>query len=112
MDARDAVGMISAYEAELRRLCDTRTVNSAENHPEEFRPPHGVFLVVRRGDDVVGCGGVRYLGPGVGELKRMYPEPSVRGAGPAPQLLRPPGHRAPGPGYHMLRPPTPRVLEA
>jgi putative acetyltransferase len=48
-----------------------------------------VFLVARDGSGTaVGCGGIRLLGPGSGEVKRMYVEPSVRGSGVAAALLR------------------------
>ncbi|MEU0529788.1 GNAT family N-acetyltransferase [Amycolatopsis tolypomycina] len=48
-----------------------------------------VFLVARdAGGTAVGCGGLRPLGPGSGEVKRMYVEPSARGTGVATALLR------------------------
>ncbi|MGY1436015.1 GNAT family N-acetyltransferase [Streptomyces reniochalinae] len=36
----------------------------------------------------VGCGGLRLLGDGVGEVKRMYVEPGRRGTGVAGRVLR------------------------
>lgn len=48
-----------------------------------------VFLVARdAGGAAVGCGGLRLLGPGSGEIKRMYVEPAARGTGVAAALLR------------------------
>ncbi|WP_410568044.1 GNAT family N-acetyltransferase [Amycolatopsis sp. cmx-4-61] len=48
-----------------------------------------VFLLARDADGIaVGCGGLRLLGPGSGEVKRMYVEPSARGTGVATALLR------------------------
>jgi GNAT superfamily N-acetyltransferase len=47
----------------------------------------GVFLLVYRGDAVVGCGGVRTMSPGVGELKRMWIRPDNRGTGLGSRLL-------------------------
>ncbi|WP_103348280.1 GNAT family N-acetyltransferase [Amycolatopsis sp. CA-128772] len=48
-----------------------------------------VFLVARdAGGAAVGCGGLRLLGPGSGEVKRMYVEPAARGTGVAAALLR------------------------
>ncbi|MEV6828938.1 GNAT family N-acetyltransferase [Amycolatopsis sp. NPDC051102] len=48
-----------------------------------------VFLVARdAGGTAVGCGGLRLLGPGSGEVKRMYVEPPARGTGVAAALLR------------------------
>ena len=48
-----------------------------------------VFLVARdAGGTAVGCGGLRLLGPGSGEVKRMYVDPAARGTGVATALLR------------------------
>ncbi|MGW4058815.1 GNAT family N-acetyltransferase [Amycolatopsis sp. NPDC004747] len=48
-----------------------------------------VFLLARdAGGAAVGCGGLRPLGPGSGEVKRMYVEPAARGTGVAVALLR------------------------
>jgi GNAT superfamily N-acetyltransferase len=48
-----------------------------------------VFLVARdAGGTALGCGGLRLLGPGSGEVKRMYVDPAARGTGVAAALLR------------------------
>jgi putative acetyltransferase len=48
-----------------------------------------VFLIARdAGGTAVGCGGLRLLDPGSGEVKRMYVEPAARGTGVAAALLR------------------------
>ncbi|HET6399195.1 MAG TPA: GNAT family N-acetyltransferase [Candidatus Thermoplasmatota archaeon] len=44
------------------------------------------WLVAERHGRVVGCGGLRDLGGGTWELKRMYLEPQARGAGHGKQL--------------------------
>lgn len=57
----------------------------------DFLPPQGVFLVGAVGGRDVACGGLRPLvgfGPGLGEVKRMYVAPSVRGRGLSRVLLR------------------------
>ncbi|MFJ2738575.1 GNAT family N-acetyltransferase [Streptomyces sp. NPDC087440] len=47
-----------------------------------------VFLVARTEDGTaVGCGGLRDLGAGIGEVKRMYVAPDQRGAGVATAVL-------------------------
>jgi GNAT superfamily N-acetyltransferase len=54
---------------------------------DELVAPGGVFLLVYRGDEVVGCGGVRTIEPMVGELKRMWIRPDNRGTGLGSRLL-------------------------
>ncbi|MEV6108469.1 GNAT family N-acetyltransferase [Streptomyces sp. NPDC051940] len=47
-----------------------------------------VFVVARTGaGEAVGCGGLRDLGGGVGEVKRMYVDPAARGSGAAGLVL-------------------------
>jgi GNAT superfamily N-acetyltransferase len=50
-------------------------------HPEQFRAPYGGFFVLNVDGVDVACGGVRPLAEGIGEVKRMYVEPSARGRG-------------------------------
>jgi GNAT superfamily N-acetyltransferase len=50
-------------------------------HPERFRPPHGYRVLVTLDGVVVGCGGIRLIGPGIAEIKRMYLQPDARGHG-------------------------------
>jgi GNAT superfamily N-acetyltransferase len=70
-------------------------VTAAEEHPDETPGPppsaadSAVFLVARdEGGAPVGCGGLRDLGGGVGEVKRVYVVPSARGTGVADRILR------------------------
>jgi GNAT superfamily N-acetyltransferase len=47
-----------------------------------------VFLVVRSDDgEAIGCGGLRQLDAGAGEVKRMYVSPEHRGSGAADAVL-------------------------
>ena len=54
---------------------------------EQFEPPHGVFVVIEQSGNVVGCGGIRQLDPGVFEVKHLWVRPDGRGAGLGRQLL-------------------------
>jgi GNAT superfamily N-acetyltransferase len=56
-------------------------------HPEQFLPPYGVFLVGSLGGNDVACGGLRLRSKGIGEIKRMYVEPSARGRGLSREVL-------------------------
>ena len=54
----------------------------------DFSPPGGTFLVGFSNDgEAVCCGGVKDLGDGACEIKRMFVVPSARGRGVAQELL-------------------------
>jgi ribosomal protein S18 acetylase RimI-like enzyme len=52
-----------------------------------FNPPAGVFLVAELDGEPVGCGGVRMLSPGRGEIKHLWMRPAARGSGAGRALL-------------------------
>lgn len=45
------------------------------------------MLLARRGDEVVGCGGVQLVDPATAEIKRMWVSPTARGVGLGRRLL-------------------------
>jgi GNAT superfamily N-acetyltransferase len=55
--------------------------------PAELRAPGGAYYVGYEGNQAVAGGGVRRLGDGVAEIKRMYVRPEARSHGVAAQLL-------------------------
>jgi GNAT superfamily N-acetyltransferase len=68
--AHELLGMdLPAYVASsLTKVCDQR-------------PPQGVFYLVMLGDELAGMGGLRGIGPGLAELKRVYIRPDLQGHG-------------------------------
>lgn len=78
--------------------------------PAEFRPTDGCFLLALAdarspaagAAEAVACIGLRRHGPGVGEIKRMYVRPAVRGRGIARALVAAVEHRARRIGYERL----------
>lgn len=87
-DSAESVRLLSAYQAELVSMGVVLNHGSAGGvTPLQLAPPLGAWLVAWRGDEAVACGGVRLLSPGVCEIKRMYVDPSARGAGLARRLL-------------------------
>jgi GNAT superfamily N-acetyltransferase len=82
----EAAVLTTALEAELSQRYGGGAASPTSG--ADFVPPHGVFLVARLEGQDVACGGVRSLAPGIGEVKRMYTDPSVRGRGVARALLR------------------------
>ena len=81
----DAQLCLNAYFAELERRFpegfDPGQSVSAE--PDEL----AVFLLLRGNGRPRGCGAVKVLAPGVGELKRMWIHPELRGRGVGKRLL-------------------------
>lgn len=46
-----------------------------------YGAPGGGFLVVDEGNAIVGCVGLRPLGEGIAEMKRLYVQPAFQGRG-------------------------------
>jgi putative acetyltransferase len=71
--------------------------------PDDVLVPGGAFLVARVAGRPVGCGAIRPLEPGVGEVKRMFVKPEVRGKGVARRMLTELESAARKLGYISLR---------
>ena len=85
IDARAALGH---YLAEVAALIPSASVGPHEiEDVDDYRAPDGAFVLVRDGGAVVGCGAIRTIEPGVGEIKRMWIDPSQRGHGSGARLL-------------------------
>jgi GNAT superfamily N-acetyltransferase len=85
-DARTA---LERYLSEAAGRLEHPTFRAADLVDEvgDFAAPGGAFLLVRGKASVIGCGAVRTLAPGLGEIKRMWIEPGQRGHGLGSQLL-------------------------
>lgn len=91
-----AASLISALNKELAARYPEPGANHFRLNPSEVAIGSGSFLVARWFERPVGCGAVRSLrapddirelGPLVGELKRMYVAPDMRGRGIGRELL-------------------------
>ncbi|MEI5585601.1 MULTISPECIES: bifunctional helix-turn-helix transcriptional regulator/GNAT family N-acetyltransferase [unclassified Agromyces] len=82
---------IAAYFAELADRFDIG-FDPAKARPtseDEFRPPHGAFLVAFLHGTAIGCVGVkRRDGDEFAEVKRLWVSPDARGIGLGARLLR------------------------
>ncbi len=54
---------------------------------KQYGPPEGGILLVRSGEEFVGCAGIRKISERTAELKRMYLQPSLQGKGLGRELL-------------------------
>jgi GNAT superfamily N-acetyltransferase len=88
-DSAESQACLNAYFSELGsrfpRGFDPAASVSAD--PDELRPPAGQFLLVRCGCRPRGCGAIKHLGAGIGEVKRMWLHPELRGRGAGRKLL-------------------------
>ncbi|APR83553.1 Histone acetyltransferase HPA2 [Minicystis rosea] len=87
-DHPDAAALLDEYVHEIaERLGGFDPARSVSADPDEMAPPHGVFLVMYDGDRPVACGGLKTIGPGVGEIKRMFVRGEGRGKGYGRRML-------------------------
>lgn len=85
-DHPDAVALREARRLEIAETYgreDSEPVGSAATGPDV-----AVFFVAYQDFRPVGCGGLRFIADGVGEVKRMYVEPASRGAGVSTAILK------------------------
>jgi putative acetyltransferase len=77
----EARSLIEALNAELSSRYPEDGATHFRLDPDEVAPGHGAFLVARRTGRPVGCGAVRRIEAGIGEVKRMYVSPEARSGG-------------------------------
>ena len=91
-----AAALITDLNAELSGLYPEPGATHFRLDPNDVAPGAGIFVVARWRGRPVGCGAlrclreaalVRELGPGAGEIKRMYVAPDSRGHGIGRALL-------------------------
>src|SRR5687768_10077406 len=73
--------LIDALNAELSSRYPEEGANHFRLDPDEVADGRGAFLIARRSGKAVGCGAVRRIEAGAGEIKRMYVSPEERGRG-------------------------------
>jgi GNAT superfamily N-acetyltransferase len=78
---------------------------------DAFRGPGSAWIVLYEDGAPVGCGGLRTLAPGVGEIKRMFVTAQARGRGHGRRLLAELEAIAAAAGLRRIRLLTTEVLE-
>lgn len=108
----DARACIDAYLQELAARFESGFDPSRgpSADPNELVPPSGVLLLARLDGQALGCGALKVLGDGVGEIKRMWVSPQARGLGLAQRLLDGLEQQARDMGLAVLRLDTNRTL--
>jgi GNAT superfamily N-acetyltransferase len=93
-DADDGRRVLRAYFADLVSRYHGRPATDeeidaalAEEPSDDLAPPHGLFLLAYREQEVIGCGGLRLLPAGLGEVTRLFVVPGARGQGLGARLL-------------------------
>lgn len=104
-DSADAQACLFAYFTELDqrfpRGFEPARAGSADS--VEVSPPRGAFVILRSGGLARGCGALRTLEPGIGEIKRMWLHPDVRGRGLGRRLLEELEKQAHALGFRRVR---------
>jgi GNAT superfamily N-acetyltransferase len=105
-DAGEGARLLDAMREEIAGMyegLDLDAPDMPKAGPAELGPPGGAFLLGTREGEAVCCGGIKDLGDGACEIKRMYVVPQARGQGVARALLHALEQRAKDMGYQLAR---------
>lgn len=113
-DSPAAQACLDAYFAELAAIFPEGfdPARSVSADMAETSPPDGRFLLIDYAGQARGCGALKTLAPGIGELKRMWLHADVRGRGLGRQLLAELEACARQLGHRLLRLDTAAQLDA
>lgn len=102
----DALASVAAYFAELDERFPQGfdgAVGAESAGADGYRAPQGAFVIARLEGRAVGCGALQSIGEGVGEIKRMWVDRSMRGRGVGRRLLAELERLGREAGHHTLR---------
>jgi DNA-binding MarR family transcriptional regulator/GNAT superfamily N-acetyltransferase len=106
----DARGCLAAYAAELRERFPEGFDEADLVHPKEVQGDAGAFLVAYEDGCPVGCGALRALEPGAGEIRHVWVAAGARGLGVGRRLLAGLEREAADRGLEVVRLGTHRAL--
>lgn len=86
-ESEDVRWCFGRYYAELGALFGYAPDAALPLGTDDLTRPRGLVLVVRHDGAAVGCGALKLLANGVGEIKRMWIAPPLRGQGLGGWLL-------------------------
>jgi GNAT superfamily N-acetyltransferase len=105
-EAPDAVALVRSYLSEMVDRYHGRPMPASavdEALADEPADDVAVLLVAYRGEEPVGCAGLRLAEPGTGEITKMYVHPGARRLGIGRRLLSAVEHAARERGLGVLR---------
>jgi GNAT superfamily N-acetyltransferase len=79
LDDPDTIELVERLNRELAAVATEPNENHFALDTSEVTGDRGLMLRLRFDGRLVGCGAVRTIEPGVGELKRMFVDPTARG---------------------------------
>jgi DNA-binding MarR family transcriptional regulator len=108
----DARWCLGHYFAELGERFEEGfdPVRTLPADSRDLVPPSGAFLLARFGGQPAGCGALKTLTPGVGEMMRMWVDRAHRGLGIGKRLVEGLEEQASALGHHTVRLYTNRSL--
>ncbi|MFD8300835.1 GNAT family N-acetyltransferase [Streptomyces sp. NPDC059690] len=99
----DARACLDAYAADIDARFPEGFDPSDLVRPEEVSGPAGAFFVAYEEGRAVGCGALRALEPGVGEIKHVWVHPEARRLGLARRILAALEGEAAARGHRVVR---------
>jgi GNAT superfamily N-acetyltransferase len=85
--SQDALALVKAMVENIEGIYGPAMRPTPSATVDDFSPPTGGFVAIYDDGRAVAGGGVKRLADGIGEIKRMYVVPEMRGRGLARRLL-------------------------
>ncbi|MFD3931372.1 GNAT family N-acetyltransferase [Streptomyces sp. NPDC058614] len=108
--SRDASDCLAAYAADIDGRFPEGFDPAALVRPHEVSGDRGAFVIAYEEGRPVGCGALRGLEPGVGEIRHVWVRPTARRLGLARRILDVLEHQAITRGHELVRLDTHAVL--
>lgn len=103
MDQR-ALGAMSSFLNEMVERVDANALTADPADENEGYVAAGIFLcAMDERDNVVGCGALEEVAPGIAQIRRMWVNPVLRGQGIGRRLLSALEGAAAVSGYELIR---------
>ncbi len=86
-DSKPAADLLDTLHLEYDERAGRKLRGGPSAEPADFAPPTGTFILAYEHEHAVACGGLKTIGPGIAEIKRMYVVSEERRRGIARALL-------------------------